>query len=560
MDGRLAVLGFLVTLMWPATGWSDPLPKPTHTSKTRFRIPFKIDSATLNKIDAREIQLHVSPNQGQTWELAQVLPPSGGKFEHTCSAEGEYWFAVKTVDGQNQLHPPRGTYETGLIVVVDTTNPVLELSLQQIAAGKVQLRWRASDTHLDINSLRIEYLTQESSDWVPLDLAPRARGETAWVVGKTGVVSVRGSIADFAGNVANARTQTDVDAANHPATKARPVPQGKIATSPPNNELAKTLSDEEDLVLASPPSAPVEQEVASNHDDLIPPSPTSAEPPQGYGFSRPRMKAVSARPREPLPRSAPSNQGPFTPAKLGATNATATTPMFVSRTTTTDPSEKRAEPTSQIHRHVNSRRFQLGYKLEDVGPSGIDAIELFITDDNGKTWWNYGEDPDLQSPFDVEVPEDREYGFAIRARSKAGLAIEPPAPDEPPTIVVGIDRTPPRVELLPAQQGHADKANQLLLKWQIVEEHPAEKPVSIYYAANRTGPWELISGWRENNNGEFTWTVGQAVPAQFYLRLLVRDAAGNVAKAETQQPIAMDPVHPTAKLLDIVGPEVSPPQ
>ena len=31
------------------------------------------------------------------------------------------------------------------------------------------------------------------------------------------------------------------------------------------------------------------------------------------------------------------------------------------------------------HRVVNSRRFQVGYTVDDVGPSGIGAVELFIT-------------------------------------------------------------------------------------------------------------------------------------------------------------------------------------
>ena len=560
MDGRLAVFACLLMLLWPTTGWAAPLPKPTYTSKTRFRIPFKIDEAALKRMDAREIQLHVSQNQGQTWELAQVLPPDGGKFEYECSAEGEYWFAVKTLDGRRQLHPPRGTYETGLIVVVDTTNPTLDVALQQVAAGKVQLRWRATDTNLDINSLRIEYLTMASDDWVLLDLAPRARGETAWLVEKSGVVSVRGSISDLAGNAASARTQTDVDAANHPATKSRPIPQGKIATSTPDHETEDAAAGSGSTVSAVPFPGSRHQETDSVDDDFIPPSPRLADAGDTNPQTTQPLKLNSNRPRAPLPVSAPSKQFQTTPALAGSGNESMGPQKLVSQHTRKATPRSDSNHPNHRHRYVNSRRFQLGYKLEDIGPTGIGAVELFITEDDGRTWWKYGDDPDQKSPFEVEVPEDKEYGFAIRVRSGAGLSMDPPVPGEPPAIIVDIDRTAPRIQLLPTRQGQGGLANRLLLKWEITEEHPAEKPISIYYASKRSGPWEQISGWKEDANGEFEWTVGNGVPAQFYLRIIARDAAGNVAKAETLQPIAMDSSHPTAQFLDVDASEVSGPQ
>ena len=560
MDGRLAVFASLLMLLWPATGWAAPLPKPTYTSKTRFRIPFKIDDAALKRTDAREIQLHVSQNQGQTWELAQVLLPDGGKFEYDCSAEGEYWFAVKTLDGRRQLHPPRGTYETGLIVVVDTTNPTLDVALQQVAAGKVQLRWRATDTNLDINSLRIEYLTMASNDWVLLDIAPRARGETAWLVEKSGVVSVRGSISDLAGNAANARTQTDVDAANHPATKSRPIPQGKIATSPPDHETADAAVESGSTVSALTSPSLKRHDSDSFDGDFVPPSPTLADAGGNNSQTMQPLKLNSNRPRVPLPVSAPAKQFQTTPALAGSGNESTGPQKLVSQhMKKATPRNVSNHPTHR-HRYVSSRRFQLGYKLEDIGPTGIGAVELFITEDDGRTWWKYGDDPDQKSPFDVEVPEDKEYGFAIRVRSGAGLSMDPPVPGEPPAIIVDIDRTAPRIELLPTRQGQAGLANQLLLRWRITEEHPAEKPISIYYASKRNGPWEQITGWNEDANGEFAWTVGNGVPAQFYLRVVARDAAGNVAKAETSQPIAMDSSHPTAQFLDVDASKVPGPQ
>ena len=405
MDGRLGTLALIAGLLLGQTSaWGATLPKPTHTSKTKFRIPFKFDAAALKKMSAREIQLHVSQNQGETWELAQVLLPDGGKFEYTCPGEGEYWFSVKTLDGQGQLHPPRGSYETGLIVVVDNTTPMLDMSVQQTDVGKVQLRWRASDTNLDINTLKLEYLAADSKDWQLIDVAPRSRGETSWMIGKSGIVSVRGSISDLAGNVANARTQADVDAANYPPLKQRQIPQGKIATKPGDEDVGRAT-------------------ISSSVSAIAIPDPVLGE--EGVKYSPHKLVSQRRQTVEDTPLPSRGN------------------------------SRKR---------FVTSHQFHVGYKLDDVGPSGVSAVELFITEDNGRKWYKYGDDPDHKSPFDVEVPRDGEYGFAIRVRSGAGLSSDPPVPGDPPAIViaVGPGRMNNEGKILPMSVKVGDK---VLINW-----------------------------------------------------------------------------------------------
>ena len=61
MDGRIKAM-LALTGLWLANGeaLAAPLPKPIATNKTRFRIPFKFDSAALQRMNARELQLHVS--------------------------------------------------------------------------------------------------------------------------------------------------------------------------------------------------------------------------------------------------------------------------------------------------------------------------------------------------------------------------------------------------------------------------------------------------------------------------------------------------------------------
>lgn len=543
MEGRLVVLALIVAgLFGPSAASGATLPKPTYTNKTRFRIPFKFDSAALKRMNAREVQLHVSQNQGDTWDLAQVLTPDGGKFEYVAQTEGEYWFAVKTLDGQNQLRPPRGSYETGLIVIVDTTNPVFDLSLSQIDVGKVQARWRASDTHLEIDTMRLEYLVPGSKDWALLDVAPRARGETSWVIKHTGIVSVRGIISDTAGNVANTKVQLEVDAENYPALKQRPVPQGKIAKNPAEEDNVGRAKVESSLSALPIPEPDDEDADLRTNGRRTASSPQSSDK---YAMRQPQSRYDAGRSAIP-----------------------ATTVSKGTRTATPDVDESTGESLNELsdksgdasswdqsegshHKVVSSRRLQIGYKIDDVGPSGVGAVELFITNDNGRKWTKYGTDPDLKSPFDVEVPSDGEFGFAIRVRSGAGLSIDPPAAGERPSMVVAVDQTPPVVELLKIQPGEGTNGRRISIQWRATEDHPAEKSVSLYYAASRSGPWELISGWREDQGSEYEWSAGSKVPDQFYIRVLIRDAAGNVGKAETPRPVVVDLARPTAQLLDV---------
>lgn len=541
MEGRLGILVVIAGLLFgQSSAWGAVSPKRTYTNKVRFRIPF--ESNSLKRSNVREVQLHVSQNQGDSWDLAQVLTPDGGKFEYVATAEGEYWFAIKTLDTQNQLRPPRGSYDTGLIVIVDTSNPILDLSLQQIDVGKVQARWRASDTHLEIDTLRLEYLAPGARDWALLDVAPRARGETSWILKQTGIVSVRGVISDTSGNVANTKVQLEVDAENYPALKQRAIPQGKIANKPHQEDTAGRANVDGSLS-ALPIPEPDDDDIGLRAGNRRTGSPVRSPDKYAMRQSPTQYEAGrSAIPARPVSTESlkPADRDEFDDLSADTTEDSPAHGSATSRRT-----------RSMANKTVASHQFQVGYKINDVGPSGVAAVELFITEDNGSTWWKYGDDADLKSPFDVQVPRDGEFGFAIRVRSGAGLTTEPPAAGDAPELVIVVDQTPPAVELLPVGHGDGAKFNRLAIRWHVTEDHPADKSVSLYYSASRSGPWKLISDWQEDKNGEYEWGVGPGVPLQFYIRVLVRDAAGNQSSAETTEPIIVDQSRPTAQFLDV---------
>lgn len=546
MDGRIKAM-LALTGLWLANGeaLAAPLPKPIATNKNRFRIPFKFDSVALQRMNARELQLHVSTDRGLTWNLTQTLAPDGGKFEYEAPSDGEYWFAVKTLDGRNQLHPQVGSYETGLIVVVDTAQPLLDVKLQQVGPGRVQLSWQAADANLDASTLKLEYFQPGSEAWDVVEVAPRASGQTTWNVAQPGKVTVRGTIADSATNVGRGESQLQVAADGEPISKPKPARRVPIAGLEDGGEQAALDFNRAPATQRFQPD-----DLADSRPPVL--SPAVELPPVGGSYNGPVITPFGGTTFQNAPEKFVSGNSVTKPEITQDRWNSNPEPVFT---------QPMPVPRTVVGRQrvVNTRKFQVGYKVEDVGPSGIGGVEMFITQDNGQKWWKYGEDADQRSPFDVEVPQDGEYGFAIRVRSGAGLVNEPPQRGEAPSIVVAVDQTPPALELLPVQQGQGATANQLRIRWRVRDDHPAEKSVSLYYASNRNGPWEPISAWKEDG-GSFDWTVGPGVPSQLFLRVIARDSAGNVSKAETSTPIVVDLSRPSARIVDVETPQVVGPQ
>ena len=48
---------------------------PVFTNKVRFRIPFRSDAAEMQRLDAREVQLYVSTDQGTRWRMVDKVEP-----------------------------------------------------------------------------------------------------------------------------------------------------------------------------------------------------------------------------------------------------------------------------------------------------------------------------------------------------------------------------------------------------------------------------------------------------------------------------------------------------
>ena len=521
--------------------------QPVRTNRTAFRIPYQYNPDEISRLGAREIRLFVSRDRGLQWHHVDTVSPAAGKFNFRSSGDGEYWFAVQTVDNSGQVHPSGPVMQPGLIVVVDTAKPVLSIGLRQTEPGRVELTWTSNDMDINPQSLTLEYTQTGQTGWQRVTVMPAASGRTTWSVPMGGLVAVRGTIRDHAGNEAASQFQTQISpvsasapmqlppGASHPVTG----PQGTPSFPQANRPLPGPLT-----------SNPV------NPLPTQPPGPAAPVPP---GAPQPAFQnnPLQSNPMPPATTGSPmfSSQPPATtgfPDNVDHGTRPMENSFVAARPATGFESPAATQPAASQpgYRTVNSRRFHIDYRIDDIGPSGVGAVDLFVTQNNGQKWYRYGIDDDRRSPFEVEVPGDGIYGFSIRVASGAGLADAPPEPGEEPEIVIVVDSSPPVVQLFPLQQGTGPDTNRILITWEAADQKLADRPVALSYSANPNGPWEPISDWLPNS-GRFVWQVGQGIPARLYVRLIARDAAGNIARVDTPNPVLVDLARPSARIVDV---------
>ncbi|MFN0053204.1 MAG: hypothetical protein ACKV0T_13555 [Planctomycetales bacterium] len=519
----------LATLALAAqTSLAAPIPSgPIYTNKFKFRIPFHYDSDELKRLGAKEIRLFVSRDRGATWQQNQAVAPEAGKFNFTAQADGEYWFIVRTLDARNRLHPDPSDNDPGLQVIVDTAPPKLQLDLRQTAPGKVQLSWKATDDHLEPTQLRLEYVQPGTPDWTTLGVVPKASGTQEWAIPQGGVVSVRGSISDLGKNSVQDQVTRRIEAGSQVVPRPRnPEMRQPVAGSERGPREADALTMSERFPGSGGAANRAPEQVASKARTESTSTLTMRRASDGRGA---KGSLVSQHYEEfPTDGSDPSE------------SASSPAPAADSPTSTTPAARRRV---------VNTRKFQIGYKLQDVDAQSIDAVELYITPDGGATWYRYGIDDDKQSPAQIEVPREGTYGFSLGIRTPDGQSTDVPRNGDPPALEVVVDQTAPEVQLLPPKQGRGTHAHKILVSWTYADEFPADQPVALFYAATPKGPWMRISDWIENT-GRYVWVTSPGVPARFYLRIEARDQAGNEQASEPGKPFVMSADRPTARKPD----------
>ncbi len=515
-----------LTLAWLLMAPGAPPSDVFHMNSPNFSIPIKTDPS--RRAEMKELRLFESRDQGATWNDVAVGSPDQKEFKYHAPADGTYWFSVQIVDNQGNKQPP-DIYKVppAQKIVVDTLKPTLRIVSAERQGEEVAVAWESSDDNLNLDSMKLEYRAADAGEtglWYSAALSPAPIGQTrVKLPGATGF-AVRMQVQDYAGNQA-------MDTRNVPAVVAS-------AAAPPPSSPRMTPSVDQFAANPAPPPSRLpglpEERPITGHDDpwsrntSAPPAPP---PPPAFGQPGspafvPPAPAVGQAPRVIAAAGVPSAVAPSGVSPVGYSPTGGSMPPLLV---------------------TNKKPFALEYDVTDDGPSKLRSVDLYMTRDGGQNWSHCCNDPDLKSPILVDLPGDGVYGLRLMLTSGAGLTLGPPQPGELPELLVEIDRTPPAVQLFEPQLD-PQRPNILVITWTASDRNLAPNPITLEWADQPSGPWNPIGGPALANSSRFDWQLPGTMPAEVYLRILVRDTAGNVTEAVTRTKILIDLHKPKAIL------------
>lgn len=536
----------------------ETAPQPLATRQTTFTIPFTVDAGK----GTVEVQLHVSRDNGAHWEIYGRQRPEAGQFLFRAGEDGEYWFASRLVDAQGRgALAPGETLTPELRVRVDTTPPKAELSARIGAGGEIIAKFSASDGDLVMESVKVEFQPAGDDKWQAVVLDPTlvkqtpgdVQGEVRWYP-KTNqrAIGIRLVARDGASNTTLINRGVYLPGTSKPGETPQRTPAPLDVDPFRRDDLTQRKATAQPWPEESSGGSPT-----SNH--VPPPATTVAKPdtpsalPNYHAVSAPVASAPVANQAE-VPR--PSSTAPWQPAPASsappANLADHPFPSTGFSASSADepptPAGARTDLPSGEQPHFTTRkRFKLDYDRSDVPVDQLADVELWGTHDGGRTWLKWGTDPDRESPFEVEVEREGVFGFRIVMVHRNGMAGITPRSGDAADIWIGVDGTQPLAKFGNIAYGKGLNAGQLDIQWTASDEWLSGRPISLSYATAPEGPWTAIATGLANT-GQFFWRVEPSVPRKVFLKLEVRDDAGNTTEDRTTEPLELEGLIPRGKI------------
>jgi len=608
---KSGVGGIVLSMLLVATAWSQSAGRPTGdptspngrpqggtgdpvvSRHADFAIPYQVNDPAVTP----EVQLMVSRDGGANWVGDVRQRADAGRFRFQAADDGEYWFAVRTFNTSGRPTDGGSFWQPELKVRVDTQVPTVTLDVEVVPNGEVIAKWSVRDPSLDESKIYLSYQSAPQAPFQPVELsledAYRTKdtiaGETRWrpIVTERNML-VRLDAYDQGGNVAVSQKTVGLPlVAKRPAwnnfprqpggepqdthsafqatgpNRQDPFTQGRQGAVPqsipwPENnqrgpqpsggQFAGGTAPATGNMPALPGVTPPATHMAGNQGTWTPGGSSPSGGVRGGSENtgqRPGVSSPAAQPQSVGASTSPGQQGP---GRFEAASMKMEPPVA-----NPQPQPKRSAvglPPGVKPSMTNQKRFALNYSVDTVGPSGVGQVELWVTHDGGKSWEPGGVDPDRQSPFDVEVQSEGNYGFRIVVEGGNGLTGRRPQAGDLADIWVAVDTTKPVVTITSVVYGEGHRAGELDIAWTAFDPNLAEAPISIYYSSSVAGPWKMVAEGLENT-GLYTWRISPDVPADIYLKIVAEDGAGNEGEYILSRPIENDGLVPQAKIKSV---------
>jgi hypothetical protein len=574
---------------------------PMNTRTIRLPIEYKKDRKSI-----QQVLLYVARNGENTWYQEGFVTPDKDAFVYIAKDDGLYWFKMVLVDLKGNKDPADLTRDPpDLKIVIDTTPPQVRVTNARRSGDEILVEWAVDDKFLNEAETKVHFRRADDPKyWTEVTL-PTKTG-VKFRCGTTGAVTVKITAADVAGNRAevtkdfpaadagqlstslsppagptgpvtppaqltpmggtggttnpgNNGTGAGAGAITPPAPEAGPGPNGPVAPGPitpvgPPSMVPITPAPAPPVQPITPAPVPPVQPIVPAPAPAVPPAPYQ---PHGGGNTNPAPGGM-----QPLATVDPKAQ----PAPAPITS-TASPPGTWSGASVPEG------PRAQV---INYPRFDLGFDLEQRGPSGISRVDLWVTRDEGQSWhkWSHhdGKGGAVRVALDVRENTQLEgnYGFRLVPVSGAGLSEREPVAGDTPDLRIVLDVTAPQLDLFPPVSD-PNNPDTLILQWKATDRNFGEDPITLEWSESSTGPWKPVVTTgndpvvqataltpplprRLANTGQYGWRVPAGVPARVYLKASARDAGGNVKEVVTREPILVDLTKPRAKISGIVPP------
>jgi hypothetical protein len=557
-----------VILAYLALAIPAGVPEPTYLAQRGFKIPIRLSNE--RRADVQKLYLYISKDQGKSWERQNEAGPDATHFVFMAPADGSYWFIVSTLNARGD-ETPRDLLNCApnQAVVVDTAKPVIRVQAQR-RGDEVVMKWSIEEENLDLATFHAEYQTPEGK-WYPIAAWADRQGEAAFKPGNSGDVAVRVHLKDRAGNEGEGTASTSANGTM--------LAGGVVSGGTPGSsiEAVSKLPPAGDPQLRQTEPAKLQGDAKASDNSLFPPSvlPTAAsaapKPPSATNGSGPPSVVEPPTPGrvQPAP-DLTSGLGGLAPAPMtSSTDKTLSEKTGSATSSSSAPLAGATRGALPDLQYVNKKQVKLEFDVSRIGPSGLGGVEVYLTADEGLTWnpapvdgtplLPVNLDGRAQGPLHgsvaVNLPNERiRYGLCLVVKSRAGLGKPPPQKGEPPQVRLELDQTPPYAALF-RPQPDTNRTNTLILSWMAWDRNLTANPVTLEWAERRDGTWQSVSTEPLTNNlptsaptgekpegptGTFAWQLPDRIPSRVYLRLKVRDLAGNESVAQTPEPVLID--------------------
>jgi hypothetical protein len=499
--------------------------KMQFTNKQQFRL--KIDLGDADRQRLREVQLYVKGGS-DGWACKETARPDKDFFTFRAPEDGEYSFTIVTVDKSGKATPADVTREPpSFVVVVDTQPPDVTVNVPPANSADDVIRCVVRDANPDPTTFKLEYQGPDKT-WHLLEQAGtagafRCPDRSAW----TGALKV--TAVDLAKNA----TVREIAAPAPVAASERQPVRTETRSDKPANVVGPDLNPTE---RAGTPPALLPPAVAGPTDPVTAPQPVPMPPP------------VTLTP--PAAAGAPQPM-PFTTAPAAMSREPGPSGIVPVSAVTREPASLVHEPGPLNKQLINHTHVVMEYRIDQVGPSGVGKVEVWLTADAGKTWERLCEDADKRSPVEFDLPSEGVYGVSVVVTNGNLVGDPPPTSGSKPDCWIEVDMTKPTAQLLGVRPT-ADDPWAVAISWAASDRNLSPEPIDLYYAVLPQGPWTPIArGLR--NEGNYRWAAPHDAGPQFFVRLEVTDGAGNMTRCDSQAPVVLDESRPKAKVLGVTG-------